>query len=238
MTFIPQSPFSRRTQQLITHNNSTVEENSFQSNDLLYVTNSNHANITLTGDRCMKIILDGNNNSTLTFNVNSITTGFVEVMKCDHTKIVVGANCAHKITILQLDNLNNCEIVFNIANENSNVEYLANFCSELSIISNIECKNIKMVIQTESGTVLLDSLLIFEAVDDDMLQHNRSSIQFKSKFIQSSVDQTISLETELIIREGVNGYISTRKEKQAKDNLLKEFDEKMEKLLLKDGLNK
>ncbi|KAF0974422.1 hypothetical protein FDP41_006454 [Naegleria fowleri] len=234
----PPSPFARRTQQFITHNNTTVEENNFQSNDLLYVTNSNHANIKLTGARCMKIILDGNNHSTLTFNVNSITTGFVEVMKCDSTKIIIGPNCVHKINTLQLDALNNCEIIFNLADENSsNIEYMTNFCSELSIISNIECKNIKMIIQTESGTVLFDSLMIFETVEEHILQNNRSSIQFKSKFSPSTaVDQTISMETEIVIREGLNGYVSTKKEKQAKDKIQQEFDEKMDKFFKTNGL--
>ena len=132
--------------------------------------------------------------------------------------------------------MQDCEIIFNISDENvNNEEFLKSFCSDLSIISNIECKNVKLIIRNENGNALFESILIFENIEENVLQNNRSSIQFKSKFVKQ--EETILLETEVIIREGVNGYVSTRKEQQDKDKLQKEFDEKMEKLL-KDGLSK
>ena len=187
MTLFPPSINSKRGQYFVTYNNeSGIKVTDFGSTDLIYVCKSEQSEISIIGTRCMKIIMEDNKNSQISIQTNSITTGFIEIMKSQHVKVIIGAVCAHKVRTLQLDSLKDCEIVFIVESTIADTpESLNEFFSQLSIVSNIECDNITSCTQV----------------------------------------------TQLIVREGANGYITTAETKQFKDKIQQEFDRKLEQYL-------
>ncbi|KAF0973919.1 hypothetical protein FDP41_007306 [Naegleria fowleri] len=235
MNLLP-SPFGKRTQCFVSHQNSLQVVSNIGVNDLVYVCKSESSEIALQAPRCMKVIVESNKQCKVHLKLGAITTGFVEMMNCEHVKMILSKECANKVKMIQIDSLKDCEIEFHLS-EDQNVdddrafaETLTNFCNHIQIVSNIGCQNVTLTIKT-GEQVLLSQNIEFGTVQEDLLEHNRSAIQFKSRFdFLHSKKKSLSLCTEMVLREG-GGYISTLKEKQFKDIIQQEFDKRMEKFL-------
>ena len=121
MTFVP-SPFAKRTQVFVTHNKEkNICASNIAASDLVYVCNSEEAEISVCAPRCMKIIVEGNKNSTVKIQCNAITTGFVEIMKCQDVKIVFDSMSCTKVRTLQLDTMKDCHVQFVIGEDSEKV---------------------------------------------------------------------------------------------------------------------
>ncbi|KAG2374471.1 hypothetical protein C9374_010755 [Naegleria lovaniensis] len=247
MTLIA-SPFAKRTQRVISHQNeSQVQIVNIGPNDLIYVCKSELSDISIHAQRCMKVIVESSKQCQLNLQLSAITTGFVEMMNCEHVKMILSPECTSKIKTIQLDSLKECEIEFHVLKDElaeqdgrAFSELLTNFCNHLQIVSNIGCENVKLTVKTGEN-ILISETLVFGNVENDLLEHNRSAVQFKSRFDFMSQSKyldennknsssTLALCTDLVLREG-GGYISTLKEKQFKDRIQQEFDRRMEQFL-------
>jgi hypothetical protein len=98
----------------INKNNETIEDDENLNNHLVLIENSKNLNINFNKSKPIKIICVGSENINLNLsNINlKIISNFIEITKCKNVEINFGNHLFQKIKIIQIENSQNCNLVF------------------------------------------------------------------------------------------------------------------------------